>query len=239
MFNVINKIVYFFLSLQEKALRKNLKKNFKSSYSNSTSKVVFGNDCSLKLTSKTEKNKEKLKHDVETVLKKYRNDPEKLLNFVERSGTCIYRIPYANKLLALLGYEEGFVGELSGLKALYLTIFVSILSGKKVVSMKTKPMFVLRNTPVNNFYMIQQFHKWYAMKLNLPGFDTESQANFQKFMTSANDDDIKTLSVQEILGLKEAIARDVEAINFVVALAKGTEGSKSAMQKLVAGGTSV
>lgn len=239
MFNIIQKFIYFILSLQEKTLRKKLGRSFKGSYSNSTSKVAFNKACTLNLTSKTEKHKEKLKHDVAVVLKKYENNPEKLLKFVEKSGTYVYKIPYADKILKLLGHEEGFISKLSGAKALYLTISLSILTGKRLISLKTKPMFVLRNLPVNSYFMIQQFHKWYAMKLDLPGFDTESQANFQKFLTSSTDEEIKALSIDEILGLKEAIARDVEAINFVVALAKGTDGSKSAMKKLVTGGASV
>jgi hypothetical protein len=100
-------------------------------------------------------------------------------------------------------------------------------------------MFVLEDAPLDAYYTIQYFHKWYAMKLNLPGFDSESQQNFQKFLNSSNDEDMKGLSVDEILGLKEAIARDVEAINFVVDLAKSTAGAKNAMQKLQTGSATV
>ena len=75
-------------------------------------------------------------------------------------------------------------------------------------------------------------------KLNLPGFNAEAQNNFQKFLHS-DDSDIKLLSVEEILDLKEAIARDVEAINFIVDLAKSTTGSKNALKKMTAGGATV
>lgn len=239
MFNTIQKFIYFFLALQEKALKKRLGRKFKRSYSNSTSKVVYGKNCSLNLTVKTEQNKAKLKNDVEVILKKYGNNPEKLLKFIEKSGTCVYKIPYANKILKLIGLEEGLIGKISGLKALLLTACLSIMTKQALISTKTKPMFVLSDSTLNSYQVIQQFHKWYAMKLKLPGYDAESQANFQKFMTSSKDEEIKDLSIEEILGLKEAIARDVEAINFVVSLAKGTDGSRSAMQKLTTGGASV
>lgn len=78
----------------------------------------------------------------------------------------------------------------------------------------------MRDLPLDAYYTIQQFHKWYAAKLELPGFDAESQNNFQKYLENINDEGIKNLSVEEIIGLKEAIARDVEAINFVIELYK-------------------
>ena len=60
MFNFVQKIIYWFLSIQEKVLRKNLKRTLGSSYTNSTSKTVFTKSDSLKLTSGTDKNKAKL-----------------------------------------------------------------------------------------------------------------------------------------------------------------------------------
>lgn len=241
MFNFIQRFMYWFLAIQEKILRKKLGRALKSSFVHSTTKTAFIGGNSLKLTVKTEQNKEKLKRDVELVLKKFQNDPEKLLKFVEKNGTPVYRIPYADKILQFIGYEEGMISELKGLKALYLGAVVSLLAGKGIkITFKTKPMFVLRNMDVNPYYMIQQFHKWYAVKLDLPGFDAESQENFQKFLYNTNDDEgIKALTMDEILGLKEAIARDVEAINFVVALAKASSGAKNALNKMTAGGASI
>lgn len=239
MFNFIQKIIYFVLNLQDKVLKKRLGEKQKTSYTNSTSKKVFGLAASLELTSKTEKNKEKLEKDVKIILKKYENNPEKLLEFIERSGTKVYKIPHADKFLKFINYEEGFIGATKGAKALYINILVSMFIDKKInLSLKTESMFILRNLLLDKYCMIQQFHKWYAMKLNLPGFDTESQENFQKFLNS-DDEDVKLLSIEEILGLKEAIARDVEAINFIVDLAKTTDGSRNAMKKITTGGATV
>lgn len=240
MFDFIQKVLYSFFAFQEKTLRKKLRRNFKTTYSNSTSKRVFGNAASLVLTSETEKNKIKLDNSIKTILKKYQNDPDKLLEFVEKNGTKVYKIPFANKILSIIGYEEGFVGKTTGFKALYLNCIIPMLAKENIkFSFKTEPMFILRNLQLDKYCMIQQFHKWYAMKLNLPGFDSESQNNFQKFLNSNDDENIKLLSVEEILGLKEAIARDVEAINFIVDLAKSTSGSKNALKKMTTGGASV
>lgn len=244
MFDFIQKLIYFVLTLQEELLAKGLKKrlggNSKSVYSNTTSKKAFGSAASLEMNCKTEKNKFKLENNVKTILKKYDNDPQKLLDFVQRSGTKVYKIPFVTRLLAIIGYEEGLVSAAKGVKALYLNIIISILSGEKIkLSCKTEPMFVLNNLSLNNYCIMQQFHKWYAMKLNLPGLDSESQDNLQKFLSPSSDSKVHDLSIEEILGLKEAIARDVESINFIVDLAKSTAGSKNALKKMVAGGASV
>lgn len=239
MFDFIQKFIYSFLALQERILRKKAKRNFKPTYSNATSKRSLTRGASLELTAETEKNKIKLENNVKAILKKYENNPQKLLEFIQKHGTKVYKIPFADKILKLIKYEEGFVIAEKGIKGLYLNIIISFLAGEVIkLSFKTEPMFILRNLPVDNYYMIQQFHKWYAMKLNLPGFDCEAQNNFQKFLNS-NDENVSSLSIEEILGLKEAIARDVEAINFVVDLAKTTAGSKNALKKITTGGASV
>lgn len=240
MFDFIQKIIYFVLSIQEKILRKKLGRNLKPTYSNTTSKIAFTPSASLELNSKTQKNKLKLQNNIMTILKKYENDPQKLLKFIQRSGTKVYKIPFADKVLDFINYEEGFISATKGLKSLYLIALISILSKEKIrLSLKTEPMFVMRDLPLEPYYMIQQFHKWYAMKLDLPGFDAESQENFQKYLSPANDSKVGELSVEEILGLKEAIARDVEAINFIVDMAKSTVGSKNALKKMTTGGASV
>lgn len=239
MFDFIQKFIYSILEIQENLLRKKLKRNLKSSYSHSTSKRVFGNGASLILNSQTEKNKEKVKENIELIIKKYGSSPESLLEFVQKKGTKVYKVAFADKITKQIGYEEGFISSLKGLKALYLTLCLKALGENVKVSLSTEPMFVLRNLPLDSCYFLQQFYKWYGAKYNLPGYDTESQENFQKFLSPSNDDKLKELSVDEILGLKEAIARDVEAINFVVELAKSTTGSKNALKKVTTGGASI
>lgn len=239
MFDLFQKIIYSFLEIQEKLLRKKLKRNFKSSYSHSTSKRVFGQGASLVLTSQTDKNKEKVKGNIELIIKKYGNNPDDLLEFVKKNGTKVYKIAFADKVVKRIGYEEGFISTLKGIKALYLTTCLKVLGENIKISLTTEPMFVLRNLPLESCYFIQQFYKWYGTKFDLPGYDAESQENFQKFLSPENDDKLKELSVDEILGLKEAIARDVEAINFVVELAKSTTGSKNALKKVTTGGASI
>lgn len=241
MFDFIQNFIYSILAIQENILKKKLRRNFKATYSNSTTKKAFSSGASLELTSETEQNKKKLENNVKVIVKKYENNPQKLLDFAEKNGTRVYKIPYADIILKSAGYEEGFISTIKGFKGLYLNIIIPILAKEKIkLSFNTSPMFVLRDLPLDSYSTIHHFYKWYAMKFNLPGFDAESQENFQKFLTTSKEDEkIKELSIEEILGLKEAIARDVEAINFIVDLAKSSECSKNALKKVSAGGASI
>lgn len=239
MFDFIQKLTYFLLDIQKTFLLKNLK-NSDASYSNSTSKKIFTTSASLELTSKTEKNKIKLDENVKNIVNKYKNDPNKLIAFVRKNGTKVYKLHFAGKILKLIGFEQGFISETKGLKALYLNLITSISTNEKInLSLTSEPMFILEISRLDPYIVIQQFYKWYAMRLNLPGFETSAQNNFQKFMTSNCDEKIKELNFNEILGLKEAIARDAEAIQFVINLAKSTEGSKKALSKITLSGASV
>lgn len=239
MFNFVQDFIYFILSLQEKLLRKKLKRNLKLTYTNSTSKKVFGDSATLNLTVQTEINKDKAKNNIKVILKKCENDPQKLLEFVEKRGTKVYKIPFANKFLKAIGYEEGFISEINGIKALYVNVLLLIFGQKAHLSFASKPMFIVKTSSLEGCHIIQQFYKWYSMKLDLPGFDAESQKHFNSFLSSASDAKLSELSVEEMLGLKEAIARDIEAINFVVEMAKNTDGSKNALKKMKTGGASV
>lgn len=227
MFNLIQKFI-------EKTLQKKSKRKFKSS-----SKKTFTSAASFELTGETEKIKAKLDNGIKIILKKFGNNPEMLLAFIEKSGTEVYKLPSAAKFLKLIGYEEGFVIATKGMKSFYINTIVALFAGQQInFSLKTEPKFILSKKPCDKYFMIQQFYKWYAKKLNLPGFEPETQDTLQKFLNS-NDENVTELSVEEILELKEAIARDVESIDFIVDMAKNTEGSQNALKKMTDGGASV
>ena len=78
--------------------------------------------------------------------------------------------------------------------------------------------------------MLHQFHKWYGFKMNLPGYDEKAQELFNENLNKMTDG--ADLNVEDILALKEAIARDSEAADFVINLAKESTGAKKALNKI-------
>lgn len=204
-----------------------LDKHLKRSASNSTSKTVLSGNVTMTLSTQTEKNKELVRKNVEEIVKAAKLDPEKLLAYIKSKGTKICKIDNADKILAFIKEEEGLVCELQGLEALYLNIMTN--SG---ISLKTKPMFVMRNGQIEPFYMVHQFYKWYSLINNLPGYDYNSQKLFKKYLYSSDNQGFENLKLDEMLGLQEAIARDREATEYSLELAREKEGSKKVLDKI-------
>jgi len=225
--NIFERIKYFFLAQKAKSLQKKLKNTTKKSYTNKTSKKVYGAAADLEINAQTQKIIEDIKNNVSAIVKQTNCDPEKLLDYIKAAKTPVYKIDNADKLLNLIHEEEGVIFEKSGLTALYL----SIITGRKW-SFKTPAMFILRNGVIDKFYMLHNFYRWYSMKSDLPGFEQGTQEKFKIFMNDEDETLFNRLSMADILSLKEAIARDREATDFVLEYTKQTEGSQNVIDKI-------
>ena len=89
----------------------------------------------------------------------------------------------------------------------------------------------MRNGAIDPYYMVHQFYKWYALYMGLPGFDFMSQKLF-KLSLNSDGSIFSNLNLDEMTGLREAIARDREATEFALELAKAQEGGKNVIDKL-------
>lgn len=226
MFNRIARFVknisFILLSLQGKFLQKRLIKRM--GYKPNSS--VKG--CTIDLKKEAnEANTEKLNNEVKAVLKRCNNNPQEILKFIQEHKTNVYFIKYGTKIFKLLKEEEGFIGERKGLKALILNLLTT-----KKFKFKTDAMFILNDDELDIYNIIHYFHKWNAYKNGLGGFDEKSQKLLKRFNSKNEDDIISRLSLTDIALLKEAIARDVQSINFVVQYSKETAGARNALEKL-------
>ena len=213
--NILKKIIYFFLSAKEKHLSTKLNKHLKSSASNKTSKTFIGSNVTVTLNAETQKNKELVLKTVSEIVSGVKNNTNMLLEYIKTHNTKVIK------------EDEGLVCELKGLEALYINILTD--SG---FSLTSRPMFILRDGEIEPYYMLHQFYKWYALHKGLPGFDYVSQKLFKKYLNSKDDTGIKNLTLEEMTGLKEAIARDNEAIDFTINYAKSIDGSKKVLNKI-------
>ena len=231
--NILQKIVYYFLEKQEKALTKRLSRHLRTSSSNSTSKTVVSKGVTMTLNAETERNKDLVLKNVSDIIKGCNSDISKLLAFIESKGTKVIRLENADKILSVIKEEEGLITPLEGIEALSINTVTH--SG---FSLKSKPMFVMRNGQIDPYYMAHQFYKWYALQMKLPGFDFMSQKIFKIYLNS-DGAILSNLTLDEMTGLKEAIARDQEATTFALDLAKQKEGSKKVLEKMQDGGANV
>lgn len=227
MINIFKRIKYFFLARKEKDLKNKLKNTTKKSYTNKTSKTVYGKAADLTLNSQTQKTIEEVKNNVAAIVKKTNCNPEELLNYIKAAKTPVYKLNYADKFLKFINEEEGLICAKKGTEALYLSLITS-----HVPSLSTEPMFVMRDGQIDKFYMLHNFYRWYSLKSDLPGFEPEIQKIFKVFLYSNDDALFNSLSMEKIIALKEAIARDQEASDFVLAYTKQTDGSQKVLNKI-------
>ena len=226
MMDLFKQIKYFFLSLKEKDLQDKLQKTTKRSFTNKTSKQVLGTAADLTLNSQTLKTIDEVKGNVSAIVKQTNCEPEKLLDYVKAAKTPVYKINNADKLLNLIREEEGLICEKFGFEALILAFIVG-----QGLKLKTEPMFVLRNGVIDKYYMLHHFYRWYSLKSDLPGFEYETQKRFKSYLFE-NNDNIKGLSMEAIISLQEAVARDQEATEFVLDYTNAIEGSKNVIDKI-------
>lgn len=230
--NLLKNIKYFFLAQKERNIQNRLKKTTKRSFTNKTSKTIFGTAANVTLNSETQKLIELVKTNVSTIVKKVDCNPEELLNYVKAANTPVYKINNADKLLNLIQEEEGLIYEQEGLTALYL----SLITGQGI-KFKTPPMFIMREGEIDKYYLLHHFYRWFSIKSNLPGFEYKIQKKFKQFLIDNSDETIKKFTMEDIIGLKEAIARDQEATTFVLQYTKEIEGSKNVMDKIKTDGS--
>ena len=197
------------------------------SYCDGSSSSHITSFATMSFDQKTQEKAKKMREKVKAIVKKNIKTPEKLLEYVEKSGTKVIKIPYADKILSHVKEEEGFITPKSGFEALYLNVVLN-----KKISFKTPEMFVLRDLPLNIYVMSHQFHKWFSYKMKLPGYDEVSQENFKRVYEFADTNKVKQLSYSDVMGLKEAVRRDLDAIEFVLELSKEHEGSKKTLEKI-------
>ena len=194
--NILQKIVYYFLEKQEKALTKRLSRHLRTSSSNSTSKTVVSKGVTMTLNAETERNKDLVLKNVSDIIKGCNSDISKLLAFIESKGTKVIRLENADKILSVIKEEEGLITPLEGIEALYINTVTH--SG---FSLKSKPMFVMRNGQIDPYYMAHQFYKWYALQMKLPGFDFMSQKIFKIYLNS-DVAILSNLTLDEMTGFK-------------------------------------
>ena len=175
---------------------------------------------------KTKANRER----IEKILDLYYKDPKKIFDYIKGAKTPVYIIKKADKILNFINEDEGFILPKKGFEAFYLNLILN-----KKFSLRTSEMFVMRSYNVNIYALIYQFYNWYCYKMKLDGYENETQEQFKHVFEICETSKIDELSFNEILGLKSAIRRDIEAIEFVQQFAKKKTMAKKNLDKIKQG----
>ncbi len=200
----------------------------------STTKHYMSSNYTLKFSAETEKKKKEINENLKKLIKKYIDTPEKLIQYMKLKGMNVYKIKHADKLLAKIGEEEGFLTPLKGFKALILNFITSIyFEGKPKISFSTKEMFIFNIGQTEIYTIARALHKYYGYKNNLPGFDYKSQTIFKKVYGNIHSGQSLPLAncsaLKDLYACKEALARDLESINFTIELSVEYERARKAL----------
>ena len=226
MFRKISQMVrsfsIFMLNMQGQFLQKRLVKRL----GYTPKKIIEG--CTVDISQAEKDKRAKVDTEVRGLLKQLNNDVEKVSEYLEKHNVPIYRVKFAKKVLNKIGEEDGFISERTGLRAL----FINLITGQGI-KFKTGSIIVTEDEEPDIYNFIHYLHKWYAKNEGMEGFDEKSQRLLQKFNIAGNQESlVNRLSLPQIEGLKQAIARDVQSIEFVSQYSKENAGAKKALEKM-------
>lgn len=219
----------FLLNIKNCLSKYNKKQNTKNTkdFQSENMKTSVNSAACLVINSKNDE----LRNDVEKlalkIVKKYYGDIEKTFKILNKQGIKVYRTKQAVKMLRRINERQGFLTELRGIKAVYLNFMIGLFCEKKLVfKNETSPMFVFSTSLVDTYYLASQIYRFVAYRKKMPGFEYEVQEKFKKIYYNPSVKNFDELTAGDIFAIKEAIARDVEAVDFALKLHQENEISE-------------
>ena len=232
----MKEIINYITKKLRKKSGKTANKSSMRGISGKNSKKFLTADDSLSLESGQTFIKEEINAEAKEILKEAVKSPEVLVKFIKSKGTKVIKSRHMKTILFLFSEEEGFLPPMTGIKAFLFTLVINIVSPVKLdLGFKTPALFALGSKPVNIYFLSHQFHMWMSYVNELPGFDEKTRKNFKSVWDSVDSMSMSTMSIEEILSLKDAIARDKEAIDFVKEITRELIGQKQVLKKIKQG----
>lgn len=146
--------------------------------------------------------------------------PEDLAAGIESKGTPVYVLHFSFwVLLALkvLGYEPGFIPPTNSPRYARLTRFLQWVQPQHNGDIRYG-VFVVPRSLFSVGFLAHQLHHWIAYTSGLPGYGETDQALYRTFWERHRGvvgPEVETMTTDEIIRLKNAINRDMEALKFM------------------------
>ena len=202
---------------------------------NKTKKLFFTGHEELIISVSSEKKAKEVSDVAYNILQRYKNKPQLILRYIEAKGTKIVFAPKILVLLKMLGYDEGFIPAHSGLKAGILNFIANRARNEKQNFALSAPnLFITCKKDLSLYFLAYQFHHWLSYQYKLPGYDMESMNIFRTTFNNQKAN-LKGLSINQILALKDTIDRDKQAIDFVQKFVREQVGAKERLNSILQG----
>lgn len=183
---------------------------------------------SFRLVAETRQQVDMVSESARQAVKAFYHNPADLAAFIERHGTPVVRLPggpaghFCSLAVFLLGFEPGFIAPVrSGPQKKRfdrLTRFLKLVGNIPPHCRFDSGVFVLMPPLFTTGFMAHQLHHWMACKSGLTGYSEQAQQLYKKFWNEQGGligHEVYDMSYEEILSLKQAINRDLEALQFL------------------------
>jgi hypothetical protein len=140
--------------------------------------------------------------------------------------------------LALLGFEAGFIAPSEGRSFQLLTRLLSFCESKPACDFRYG-VFVLTQETFRVGFMAHQLHHWLSYRSGLPGYTDLEQKLYKVFWEKHDgvlEDKIEQMTEQQMVQLKNAINRDLEALRFIREVTNEIFAPANQARQLLTGG---
>jgi len=169
--------------------------------------------------------KKKMERKIKEIIKPFKYNVSRILNFVEKKNTKIYRLLFVKRFLNLINEKEGFIPPKKGLTALYLNLITRFRLG-----LKTDEMFIFGIEDPKLDSTLRQFYRWYSYKMDVPGFEQRAINKFNKLYYFNIAD--KNMTLQDIEDIQEVFTMEMNANMFALEMLNDKIDSKKMLKKM-------
>lgn len=184
----------------------------------------------FKLVAETRRQVSQVAESAREAIEAFYTEPHLLAEFIERHGTPVYALKcsiVANFILKTLGFEPGFILPDSSCRFNWLkrilTFYDQIFTQEKIITRDFKNgLFVIPCPLFTVGFLSHQLHHWLAFRSGMNGYCERARRLYKKFWTENRGQigsEVYKMDVEDIIALKAAINRDLEALKFLKGIA--------------------
>lgn len=188
----------------------------------------------FRLVAETRRQATEIAESARSAVKSFYKNPADLAAFIERHDTPVFVFDNSficGLTLAVLGFEPGYIPPAEGkryellqkaLKTEAKFLHLKGTMGEKSNCHFEHGVFVLTRPLFTVGFLSHQLHHWLAFRSGMRGYSEQSQKLYKKFWSEQNGvlgAEVYDMTVEEMVALKAAINRDLEALLFLKEIA--------------------
>ena len=191
---------------------------------------IQNSEDTFRLVAETRQQVSEVSQTARDAIKAFYTNPQRLAEFIERYDTPVYVLPFGwlvMLILRTLGFEPGFIAPCASRQGMWLTRFLAYADPKKTNNGKAGAMlkdrypngvFILTKPLFTIGFLTHQLHHWLSYRSGMAGYTDQAQQLYKQFWLENRGTigkEVYKMSADDILALKAAINRDMEALRFL------------------------